>query len=154
MYRRDLVRRMFVPALIIIIGVVIAWWSAERRKAEIEQARQYVQTLCIDLIKARRSANRDAAIDSMRDEFGRPFANDLTREKLIGRLVERNASAENLRVRIRPGDLPGPLGDGNATHHAAVLIDDAPVIVLRLQYSDKPGGTRRILGYKLPEKAM
>jgi len=152
--RSDFIRRLFIPALIIIVGLTIAWWSAERKNAEAEAARRFVGELCVDIIQIHESNSHDSLFKAVKKRHGDEFANNTTLEKLTSILIDENARRDNLRVRIRPGDLPEPLGNGDATYIAAIYIDHNPALVLRLQFQSAAGEPKRIIGHVLPEHAL
>ena len=131
-------RRLLLPALILIVGAVLAVWAAQRENRRIEAIERLATDLC-----------QSAAAGA--DLIGRVPAADPLLARQIAPVLKRiceplKDNPQSLEVIALLGDAPG-ISDGSATHHAIIRIAGADRLTLRLIFeNDNP----LIVGYALP----
>lgn len=136
--RRSPWRRLIFPVLILLIAAVL-WSTGQRSQTrDNEEVRRFVRELCMTVVSGR-------SIDTMlRDSTAQ------VREHLPGALDQilqppLDAELTELRVEVEPGDHPD-YGNGTATHTAMIVINDVPMLGLRIK-TGEPARPMRVLGY-------
>lgn len=111
---------------------------------------------------AEQRAEIRAAVIDLCDELAedriRPAAESTARrlkvppalQEVLGRFLREMVDPDDLQIVVESGDLARPIGDGRASHHAVLRVDDQPRFKLRFLHEGRPGGYR-FLGYKRVE---
>jgi hypothetical protein len=124
MARVSLRRRLFMPALILIVGGALAVWGSQRQTQRQTEIRQMVLALCET---ARAKGDVRALV---------PTADPSLDVMLNAALVEVCAAdeLEAIDVSVRSGDLPGQKG---ATHVATISVLGVDRLALRMSDHDQ-----------------
>lgn len=140
-------RRRLIPAVfILLIGGAIAIWSSQNTAARVRVVEEQMTRLCLAIAAESDVSETFPAQPHIRREV-------LPRLKSICAPLAKPELA--LSVQVSPGDVSGyggALGGATsaATHHAVVMVNDEPVLGLRLAWEEPPGRAY-IIGYWLPQ---
>jgi hypothetical protein len=135
--RREWKRRVVPALVIVVVGLLLAWWGSDRERQRIRQVRDDVQRMFLNL------QTGGSVV---------PLASD----PLIGREVESRlatvmgqvADPSELQIDLVPGDAEG-YGMSLATHRATIGLQGTPIVGLRLLHRD---GDTTIVGYWDPAR--
>jgi hypothetical protein len=134
-------RRWLTPAIVIVIGGMLALWGMQRENARMAAIETQVLRLCrqsasgVDLTGAFNPGNR--TVDAHIGE-------------VLRRIVRTKEDADMLRVSVRPGDSSAAgSAQPQATHTAMLIVAGHEALGLRIACAD-PNQPITVLGYWVP----